>query len=169
MSENGILNYLPGNALISNLEIFKTYQDHKTHSLIAAFTNFIQQAQITDLNKYLSEWKVSNQIKTLVKKSIEFSNAENIDNQFLYDLGLESLENSIDAFKPDNADELIKRYQELPIHNMHDLDINGDDLMKAGINHGPELGHALQLILRKVVSGEIPNEKEKLINEAIKK
>jgi tRNA nucleotidyltransferase (CCA-adding enzyme) len=46
---------------------------------------------------------------------------------------------------------------------LKDLAVNGRDLMGAGIAAGPELGEILQLLLEKVIDGEVANEREALI------
>jgi hypothetical protein len=46
---------------------------------------------------------------------------------------------------------------------LKNLAVNGRDLMGVGIAAGPELGEMLQLLLEKVIDGEVANEREALI------
>ena len=47
-----------------------------------------------------------------------------------------------------------------------DLKVNGNDLSKAGIQKGEKIGQALKFILRSVISGEVENKKEELLEFA---
>lgn len=49
--------------------------------------------------------------------------------------------------------------------SLKSLKVNGHDLIKEGISEGTEIGRILNLLLEKVMDGEIENEKEKLIEE----
>ena len=48
------------------------------------------------------------------------------------------------------------------------LAVKGADLMKMGMKPGPQLGRTLNALLEKVLAGELPNEKEALLNAAFK-
>ena len=52
--------------------------------------------------------------------------------------------------------------------SMKDLAINGNDLKEIGIKEGKEIGIILNFLLKKVIEGEVENEKEKLMEEAKK-
>lgn len=49
------------------------------------------------------------------------------------------------------------------------LDINGNDLIDAGISQGPELGQLLNDALTAVIEGEVPNERESLLRYCLDK
>lgn len=49
---------------------------------------------------------------------------------------------------------------------INDLDINGSDLIDLGLEQGPEIGEALDIIFKAVANEEIPNEHTKLIDYA---
>lgn len=49
---------------------------------------------------------------------------------------------------------------------LRDLAVNGHDLMELGYPAGPELGDCQKALLELVLSGEIPNEKEALLQKA---
>lgn len=58
--------------------------------------------------------------------------------------------------------------QEHPCLTLGELAIGGKELATLGIKNGPELGRILNLLLDRVIDGELPNERETLINEAEK-
>ena len=47
-----------------------------------------------------------------------------------------------------------------------DLKVNGNDLSKTGISKGEKIGQALKFLLRAVISGEVENKKEELLEFA---
>ena len=49
---------------------------------------------------------------------------------------------------------------------MKELAVNGNDLMNIGYRPGKALGDALQALLQKVIDGELPNEKDELLDFA---
>ena len=49
------------------------------------------------------------------------------------------------------------------------LAVKGADLMERGMQPGPQLGRTLNALLEKVLAGELPNEKEALLNAAFEK
>ena len=49
---------------------------------------------------------------------------------------------------------------------LRDLAINGHDLMEIGFTAGPELGRCQQKLLELVLSGEVANEKNALLERA---
>ena len=58
--------------------------------------------------------------------------------------------------------------QEHPCLTLGELAVGGKELATLGIKNGPELGRILNLLLDRVIDGELPNERETLINEAEK-
>ncbi len=56
--------------------------------------------------------------------------------------------------------------KESPCLQIKDLAINGHDLMELGFEAGPALGQCQRWLLEKVLSGEIPNEKDALLQKA---
>ena len=47
--------------------------------------------------------------------------------------------------------------------SLKDLAVNGRDVIAAGIAPGPEVGRVLSGLLERVVSGELPNQRERLL------
>jgi tRNA nucleotidyltransferase (CCA-adding enzyme) len=59
------------------------------------------------------------------------------------------------------AAEIVEKEECFSLKN---LAVSGADLISAGFKPGPEMGKILETILEKVIEGEIPNEKEKLLS-----
>lgn len=66
--------------------------------------------------------------------------------------------------------ELIRHIEEIKRQEaelkVKDLQIGGNDLMELGMQPGPEMGDLLKSLLDRVRSGEIPNEREELLQAA---
>ena len=62
--------------------------------------------------------------------------------------------------------ELVKQIRaEEACFDLSGLAVKGDDLLAIGIPAGPEIGAILQMLLDKVIDGDLPNDKEILLNE----
>ena len=57
---------------------------------------------------------------------------------------------------------------ENPCFTLKDLAVNGRDLMAAGVPKGPALGQTLSRLLEAVMAGDVPNEREALIELGIR-
>lgn len=55
-----------------------------------------------------------------------------------------------------------------PCFTLRDLAVNGRDLMAAGVAKGPALGQTLSRLLEAVMAGEMPNEREALMEFVIR-
>ena len=55
-----------------------------------------------------------------------------------------------------------------PCFTVRDLAINGNDLLALGVPKGPEIGKILDALLDAVLAGRLPNEREKLLAEAMR-
>ena len=58
------------------------------------------------------------------------------------------------------AEEIVAQGQ---CFSLKDLAVNGRDVIAAGISPGPEVGRALEKLLKQVLSGKIPNERDTLL------
>lgn len=61
----------------------------------------------------------------------------------------------------DKAEQILAEHQCLALK---DLAVDGRDVMAAGIAPGPAVGQMLEELLERVLSGEIPNERDALLN-----
>ena len=50
--------------------------------------------------------------------------------------------------------------------SLRDLEVNGKDLIQAGMEQGPEIGKTLEALLAAVMDGKVANKKEALLEEA---
>ena len=48
------------------------------------------------------------------------------------------------------------------------MEIKGGDLLSIGMPQSPRIGTILNILLEKVIAGEIPNEREVLMQEAVR-
>lgn len=69
----------------------------------------------------------------------------------------------------DKSEEIINTLEkEGACISIDALAIGGSDLMKIGINKGPQIGETLKKLLSEISSGAVPNEKEALLKRALK-
>lgn len=62
--------------------------------------------------------------------------------------------------------EASRRLAEMPVMSLSELAVRGRDLMEAGVASGPRLGVLLNRLLERVALGELPNDRQRLIEEA---
>lgn len=68
----------------------------------------------------------------------------------------------------DQAEQTMERLlEEDTCFSLKQMQVNGHDLMTLGLT-GPSIGKTLNLLLEKIVNGELPNEKEVLMEQARK-
>ena len=60
------------------------------------------------------------------------------------------------------SDEIIAQGQ---CFSLRDLAVDGGDVVAAGVKPGPDVGVALNTLMDRVIDGDIPNEREVLLNE----
>lgn len=64
----------------------------------------------------------------------------------------------------EDAERILK---EKPAPGLRDLKIDGHDLIALGFSPSPALGAALSRLLKEVADGELPNERDALLNRAL--
>lgn len=64
------------------------------------------------------------------------------------------------------ADQIIAQRQ---CYTLRELAVSGRDVLAAGVTPGPEVGGLLNALLDRVMSGELPNQREALLREVQKK
>lgn len=104
--------------------------------------------------------------KNMMNKINEAMLCDNLDDMVLYKYG--SYVNSIAAsMKGIDRKEIIKRFNKLPITNVHDIEINGNEIMMIlNRNGGPYIRQIYNDLEKKILIGEIKN-KNKAIREYI--
>lgn len=58
--------------------------------------------------------------------------------------------------------------EEQQCFSMKDMEIKGRDILALGVPQSPRIGEILNVLLEKVIAGEIPNERDILLGEAVK-
>ena len=110
----------------------------------------------------------------------QIENGDKIIKRMLRRLGEEDFFNLLDLKRADNygqSEEFRYRQdilQELErsarrileenvCFSLKDMAVKGSDLIKLGMAQGPEIGEVLEMLLDKVISGEIKNDRQELI------
>ena len=60
-------------------------------------------------------------------------------------------------------DSARKIIAEKACFSLKDMVLKGNDLIDLGVSQGPEVGRILEMLLDKVISGEIKNDRQELI------
>ncbi|TYR79930.1 CCA tRNA nucleotidyltransferase [Priestia megaterium] len=131
------------------------------------WTLLVYLLQVEDEQRFFKEWKLSNKrIKEIQLQLIGLREVinEGWSKQILYSIGQEasvSVNRILQLLRSEhyvNEHNLIYQYNQLPIHSIKDLAVNGQDLMtwmnKSG---GPWLSKLLHEIERKVIENDLQN------------
>jgi len=143
-----------------------------TWTLLAWLMNMADEAAI---RKLLKTWKTSNELIFHVLAAIEALSALQQRGQLTayenFSAGLAALTTAnqvatILGFGQDQT-ELAQAYAALPIHDKHELAINGGDLVQQKIvTPGPTMGTVLAACLRAVIDGQVNNQTDALLDFA---
>ena len=138
------------------------------------------------MNDLRSDRFTKDRVCTLVKyHDLHFEEDDRLLKRWMNRYGVDVLLEILALKKADNiatgnaTDELIHKFDRIRdrIHmlvdeetcfRISDLDLDGRDLIDAGIAEGPAIGHVLDRLLEQVVDGNLPNEKAALIEAARK-
>ena len=122
---------------------------------------YYHDATIEIGKKYIKRWL--NKIgEKQFRRLLEVKKADNkAQNLYLSQPEIEKL-NEIEKL----LEEVL---QEKECFSLKDLAINGQDLIGIGYKSNKELGNTLNTILQKVIDGDLPNDREKLLQEAIRR
>lgn len=123
------------------------------------------------VRSFLKAWKCSNdcirQVQTVYQALLMRRNGEWND-LLLYQFGLEAtcLAEGLLLYDklPNDPAKISQRYQQLPIHSLKELAINGRDLLQTvDRSSGPWLKEVLAAAEAAVITRKVPNEKEALL------
>lgn len=125
---------------------------------------------------FLRAWKTSNELINEVESGIRLFDAiakNTVSEKLLFRTGRNVLEDTINVLFAINSkidtQMLLSRYEHLPIKSTHELDVNGHDLLTAGIiTPGPQMGIILNYLLEGVLVGQFKNNQSELLLEARK-
>lgn len=129
---------------------------------------------------FLRRWKLSNDLIAAVKSILQFLNQESASPSAwdLFKCGRVNLQAACQVaglfgFNVTDIREWQSKYDQLPIHDRHELAINGGQLLKeTSLTPGPAMGKVLKKTLKAVVAGQVANThaallkySEQLINQ----
>ena len=134
-----------------------------------------QAPQPANVRQLLKAWKTSNELIDHVTAAVSALSALKCAGQLTsrecFDVGLAALTTAnqvatILGFGQPQS-QLDAAYAALPIHNKHELAINGGDLLKRQlVTPGPAMGRVLAACLDAVITGKVKNESTLLVDFA---
>lgn len=139
-------------------------------TLLAWITERRQSKQVRQL---LKQWKTSNELIVHVTAAVS-ALASLQANGWL--TAQENFATGLDALTTANQvaailgfgqplNQLTAAYHQLPIHDRHELAVNGGDLIRAGVvTPGPAMGTILQACLTAVIDGQVANKRDALLD-----
>ncbi|WP_127848206.1 CCA tRNA nucleotidyltransferase [Lacticaseibacillus hulanensis] len=126
--------------------------------------------------RFMKAWKQPNDLTGIVSRAAKLVPelvTARADNAALFAAGADSVAAAITAasyLQPDfDGQGWEKRYAALPIHSAGELALTGQALMDAGMKPGPALGKILAKMRTAVIAGELPNDKQVLLQAALAK
>lgn len=173
MLDTGLWQYCPDFASheVALTELAQRLQQGAT-SNEAAWTLLATQFKLdtTAIGSFLKHWKTANQTIAAVQtatKTAELLLQGDLTAWQLYQCGATltpvANEVAVTLGAPDRSNQLTRDLAALPIQTKKELAISGGDLMKAGVQPGPQLGAILGDLEYRVVMGELPNENAALV------
>lgn len=177
----GLYKFCPGlkNAKDSLLTLAKLDSEFPhldaTWALLIYFMieNQILAEDITQWRQFLRQWKRSNKqiehILNLLKAFLYRKDGQSINSFYLFEYGLEDslmVEQMRELMSwSSSVEEVRSVYSQLPIKTSADLAVSGSDLLALTKNApGPWVGVSLKKILNLVLSGQLKNQKEIILD-----
>ncbi|MFC0271629.1 CCA tRNA nucleotidyltransferase [Metabacillus herbersteinensis] len=173
MIDTRVYVYLPGlDSKRTQLLRFSQYNLSMLKSREEQWTMFVHHMEIESIDLFLKEWKLpSKLIQSVVKNVALLHNLRHTDwtSLTLYQAGLitamqvERVRLTL-SLRTDNNDQLMgleTLYNNLPIKARDQLAVSGNDIVKV-INQkpGPWISKVLAILEKKVIDGELENEKQ---------
>lgn len=175
----GLYRYMPAMAdqegLLRQLMALPTWHlpsIESTWTLLSWTMRLTDEAAVRHL---LKMWRTSNElishVTTAVKAVAALKRAGRLTAQENFYTGLDALTTAnqvatILGFGQDQT-ELAQAYADLPIHDKHELAINGGDLVKAKlVTPGPMMGQILTACLQAVITKQVANQQDALLDFA---
>ncbi|MGX7014039.1 CCA tRNA nucleotidyltransferase [Vagococcus silagei] len=173
--ETACYEYCPGlKHQAQALNRFLKLPSNKISNETLAWLLLIYKLEVNNVSKWMKQWKVSNKMiqdltagLALLKIRLEDEWRSNM----LYHANpnlIQLVEDAREFLGKDN-DYLaaISLYEELPIHKIQELEVNGQVLMQhTQKKGGPWLGETLHELERQVVNGDIQNNQVDLLSKA---
>lgn len=170
---SGCYNYCPG--FSSEAELMKLIalpdQVMSSEAMVWLVTLFCLGIPAEDWRPLLSQWKLSNHLIKLVIGSLKgfyYHLKQSWTKEWLYLLGPEKLrlieESQVFLGQPVMTEATLKAYDELAIHSIQDLAINGQVLLEtANRKPGPWVGILLAELEKAVINNVLENNQKSLL------
>lgn len=175
----GLYQYMPMMAAQKPmLQQLLALPDWHLSTIESVWTLLSWQMQLRDaaaIRHLLKTWKTSNELISHVTAAVNALNAlersGRLTSEENFYTGLDALTTAnqvatILGFGQDQA-QLAQSYASLPIHDKHELAVNGGDLLKAKlVTPGPMMGSILATCLQAVITGKVENQQDALLDFA---
>lgn len=170
----GCYHYCPGlQGYDKQLLSFAELSNEQLTEEVACWVLLMDQLKLANdkIRPFLKAWKCSNETikkSQAVYSSLQLRKKQQWTKMALYHSGEEVIsmvENLLVYYHiPAKKEESIQRYQELPIHSLQELAVNGNDL----ISHlqkkaGKWLKEVLSVIEQAVIEEQLPNDKTAIL------
>ncbi|MHA3066092.1 CCA tRNA nucleotidyltransferase [Lacticaseibacillus saniviri] len=168
MLDSGLSVYCPGfENHTDELRELTKLKDDQLPSAAVAWTLVVHALQVP-ATPLLKQWKQANALIETVNRANTLIDAKQVSVWQLYQAGEEAVTVASQAAEWLNLpNQWRAQYQQLPIKSKQALAINGQKLIQAGVKPGPQLGQLLTQVERAVVSGDLSNEPDVLLNHAL--
>lgn len=124
------------------------------------------------IRQFMKRWKLSNDLIEHVQKAVMVFQAiqsGQVDQLTLFRAGRSAVQSACAVADLNHLEHaaLVKRFDQLPIKDAHELAINGGDLIKkAGFKPGPALGKTINQLQTLVIEGQLDNDAAQLLKTA---
>lgn len=134
-----------------------------------SFLAYLGQLKRAQVRPFLRQWKVANNNIKLVQAAIELLDNYQGSNWQLYIAGQAATAIAAQVLRltrqKELAEQLIRRYQDLPLKSPHQLAINGQQIMQVlNLSPGPQIGQYLKQIQQAIVAGQLVNDYRTIVN-----
>ncbi len=175
----GLYRYMPlmadQKSALEQLVALPAWQLPTVESVWTLLAWLRQAPQSANVRRLLKAWKTSNELIDHVMAAVSALSALKRNGQLTsrenFDVGLAALTTANQVATMlgfgQSQSQLDAAYAALPIHNKHELAINGGDLLKLQlVTPGPEMGRVLAACLDAVITGKVKNESTLLVDFA---
>lgn len=167
--DSEVWKFLPElNLTVLSKMIMDLSDDFQFKSSEQAWAGLLTAFDAVNPKSFLQKWKVSNQFIRDVSELLAAYQLSKWDLTSIYQYGLTKAK-LIDDLKCAHGqkidfDEAVKFDQLLQIHERSEIVIKGADLINIGFVPGPDIGKILDEIEEKIVTNQLKNEREEILN-----
>ena len=168
MLETGLSEFCPGfNQQIEKLKIMLQYNLSQLNDDVEVWSLIAQTLGLTDnqINKFLKSWKLSNDLIKNVRATLSVLADNDNNREILFEAGRKNIQRALllNNLLDRDTPKWLALYDALQIKNIHELALNGKNLIQAGIlKPGPQMGKVIKAIKLAVLNDEVANQKKEL-------